>query len=100
MGYGNGMAGSKRMIRRPATRLKMYSREFATFFTNYASTSGDARVRVGSGTIIAGTISAKKGYAFCYFSSDDGSITNRKHFLRAVTSDGVSRGEHLLTFSA
>ena len=100
MGYGNGMAGSKRMIRKPAVRRKIYEREFATFFTNFVSTSGDARVRIGSGTIVPGTISAKKGYPFCYFSSDDGSITNRKHFLRAVTSDAVSRGEHLLTFSA
>tara|TARA_Y100001938_G_scaffold148602_1_gene232792 strand:- start:2689 stop:2991 length:303 start_codon:yes stop_codon:yes gene_type:complete len=100
MGYGNGMAGSKKMIRKPAVRQKMYSREFSTFFTNHASTSGDSRVRIGGADIVPGTISAKKGYPFCFFSSDDGSIVNRKHFLRNITSDSVSRGEHLLTFSA
>ena len=41
MGYGNGMAGSKKMIRKPAIRTKMYSKEFATFYTNAISTSGD-----------------------------------------------------------
>jgi hypothetical protein len=100
MGYGHGIVSANSGTKSAPIRTKKYSREFATFFTNYASTSGDARVRIGSGTIIPGTISAKKGYPFCYFSSDDGSITNRKHFLRAVTSDAVSRGEHLLTFSA
>tara|TARA_R110002020_G_scaffold185892_1_gene383745 strand:- start:154 stop:456 length:303 start_codon:yes stop_codon:yes gene_type:complete len=100
MGYGNGMAGSKRMVRKPAIRRKMYSREFATFFTNFASTSGDGKCRIGSGDIISGTFTAKKGYPFCLFSSDDGSIVNRKHFLRNITADSVSRGEHLLVFSA
>ena len=88
------------MIRKPAIRKKMYSREFATFFTNYASTSGDSRVRIGGGDIVPGTINAKKGYPFCFFSSDDGSIVNRKHFLRNITADSTSRGEQILVFSA
>ena len=100
MGYGNGMSGSKRLLRPAAVRRKVYTKEFATFFTNYASTSGDGKCRIGSGDIINGTFTARKGYPFCFFSSDDGSIVNRKHFLRNITADSVSRGEHLLVFSA
>ena len=100
MGYGLGSGGAKQLAYKSVKRVRRYKTEFSTFYTNYASTSGDARVRIGSGSIVPGTISAKKGYPFCYFSSDDGSITNRRHFLRAVTSESVSRGEHLLTFSA
>ena len=75
-------------------------KNFKTFYTNYTSTSGDSRVRIASGDIVPGTISAKKGYEYCLFSSDDGSIVNRKHHLRNITSDSTSRGEHILVFSA
>ena len=72
---------------------------FSTFYTNHASTSGDGKCRIGSGDIINGTFTARKGFEYCKFSSDDGSIVNRKHHLRNITADSVSRGEHLLTFS-
>ena len=100
MGYGFGNSGGKQQSLRPVKRRRRYSKEFATFFTNFASTSGDGKCRIGSGDIISGTFTAKKGYPFCLFSSDDGSIVNRKHFLKNITADSVSRGEHLLVFSA
>ena len=99
MGYGLGSGGGKRMGLKPPTRMKKYSKRFATFFTNYVSTSGDGKCRIGSGDIIDGTFTARKGFEYCKFSSDDGSIVNRKHHLRNITADSVSRGEHLLVFS-
>jgi len=100
MGYGHGIVSANSGTKATPIRMKKYNKAFATFFTNYASTSGDSRVRIGGGDIVPGTISAKKGYPFCFFSSDDGSIVNRKHFLRNITADVVSKGEHLLVFSA
>jgi len=100
MGYGHGIVSANSGTKATPIRMKKYNKAFVTFFTNYASTSGDGKCRIGSGDIISGTFTAKKGYPFCLFSSDDGSIVNRKHFLRNITADSVSRGEHLLVFSA
>tara|TARA_R100001463_G_scaffold107263_1_gene161834 strand:- start:3626 stop:3934 length:309 start_codon:yes stop_codon:yes gene_type:complete len=100
MGYGNGMAGSKSMIRKPAVRKKMYSKEFSTFYINFASTSGTARIQwTGSGGIVPGRFSAKKGYPFCFFTATDGSVTNKIFNLRLITADSVSKGSHLVTFN-
>ena len=100
MGYGNGMAGSKKMIRKPAIRKKIYSKEFSTFYTNFASVNGAARIQwTGSGGVVVGTIAAKKGYPFCYFTASDGSVTNKMFRLRTITADSASRGFHLVTFN-
>ena len=99
MRLGNGNSGGTAKMRE-GKKQGFNRKAFSTFYTNYASTSGDGKCRIGSGDIINGTFAAKKGYPFCLFSSDDGSIVNRKHYLRNITADSVSRGEHLLVFSA
>ena len=100
MGYGNGMAGSKLMIRKPASRMKMYSREFADFYINTDSTKGDCKVTCSSRRLNAvnGTISYRKGNPNIVFTSDDGR-TIEKFSLRNTTNNSISRGVHLLTFS-
>jgi|TARA_E500000305_G_scaffold103363_1_gene98806 hypothetical protein len=100
MGYGNGMAGSKKMIRKPAIRTKMYSKEFATFYTNAISTSGDCKATVlGSFSATDGTVTFRKGYSRVRFVSDDSSIDVYLS-LRNLTASVISRGAHLITFSA
>ena len=94
------MAGSKKMIRKPAIRKKMYSKEFSTFYTNYAATSGAARIQfTGSGGVVVGTFNAKKGYPICFFTATDNSVVNKKFSLRLITADSVSKGSHLVTFN-
>jgi len=73
---------------------------FSTFYTNHASTGGTSRIRIGASDIIVGVISARKGFEYCKFTADDGSIVNRKLNLRNITADSVSKGAHLLTFSS
>ena len=100
MGYGNGMAGSKKMIRKPAIRKKIYSKEFSTFYANFATTSGVCRIQfTGSGGVVPGAFNAKKGYPFCYFTATDNSVVNKKFKLRTITSDTISKGQHLVTFN-
>jgi len=100
MGYGNGMAGSKRMIRKPAIRRKMYSREFATFYTNARPTSGDCKATVsGSFSAKDGTVTFREGYARVRFVSDDSSIDTYLS-LRKLSSSVISRGAHLIVFDA
>ena len=100
MGYGNGMAGSKSMIRKPAVRKKIYSKEFSSFYANFTTTSGVCRIQFnGSGGVVPGTFRAKKGYPFCFFTATDGSVTNKKFTLRLITSDTISKGQHLVTFN-
>tara|TARA_R100000329_G_scaffold9280_1_gene10526 strand:- start:4169 stop:4477 length:309 start_codon:yes stop_codon:yes gene_type:complete len=100
MGYGNGMAGSKSMIRKPAVRKKMYSREFSTFYTNFAAAPSSARIQfTGSGGVVVGTFNAKRGYPFCFFTANDNSVVNKKFNLRLITADSISRGSHLVTFN-
>jgi hypothetical protein len=100
MGYGNGMSGGKQLAYRPAKRKVKFKKEFSTFETNYAATSGAARIIfTGSGGVVSGTIVYKRGYPFCIFTATDSSVTNKRFALRAITSDSVSRGAHLVTFN-
>ena len=100
MGYGNGMAGGKQLAYKPVKRKIKFRKEFSTFLTNSISTSGAARIQWnGSGGVVIGTITAKKGYPFCLFTATDGSVTNKKFRLRTITADSVSRGFHLITFN-
>ena len=100
MGYGNGMAGSKKMIRKPAVRKKMYRREFSTFYANFKSAPTSARISwTGSGGVVAGRFTAKKGYPFCFFTASDNSVVNKRFSLRTITADSLSRGSHLVTFN-
>ena len=99
MGYGNGMAGSKRMIRKPVIRRKMYSREFSSFYTNAAANSGDCKMTsVSTGLLNEdGTVTYRKGFPTVTFTSDGGSSFSFS--LRSMTSEGVSRGAWAITLS-
>jgi hypothetical protein len=100
MGYGNGMAGSKSMIRKPAVRKKIYSKEFSTFYTNFESVPNSARIQwTGSGGVVPGRFKAKKGYPICFFTAADNSVVDKKFSLRTITADSVSKGSHLVTFN-
>ncbi len=100
MGYGHGIVSANSGTKSAPVRMKKYSREFSTFYINFASVSGAARIQwTGSGGVVVGTITAKKGYPFCLFTAKDGSVTNKKFKLRTITADSVSRGFHLVTFN-
>ena len=100
MGYGNGMAAGKQLAYRPVKRRIKFRKEFSTFQTNYAATSGAARIQfTGSGGVVAGTIAYKRGYPFCIFTATDGSVTNKRFALKAITADSASKGSHLVTFN-
>ena len=100
MGYGYGTGGSKQLAYKAVKRMGKYVKEFDTFLTNSASTSGVSRIQWnGSGGVVPGTISAKRGYPYCFFTATDGSVTNKKFFLATITADSVSRGSHLVTFN-
>ena len=80
MGYGNGMSGGKQLAYRPAKRKVKFKKEFSTFETNYAATSGAARITfTGSGGVVPGTIVYKRGYPFCIFTATDSSVTNKNY---------------------
>jgi len=98
MGYGNGMAGSKKMIRKPAIRSKMYKREFSSLYTNAVSTSGDCAITSSSRRLrdAAGTLTYKKGYPEVTFTSDD-RRTIFSFSLREVSSETVTSGVHRIT---
>ena len=100
MGYGYGTGGSKQLAYKAVKRMGKYIKEFDTFLTNSASTSGAARVQwTGSGGVVAGTITAKRGYPYCFFTATDNSVRDKKFFLTTITADSVSRGSHLVTFN-
>jgi hypothetical protein len=80
--------------------MKMYAREFSTFYTNAASTSGDCKATVsGSFSAEDGTVTFRKGYARVRFVSDDSSIDTYLS-LRNLYTSVISRGAHLITFIA
>ena len=100
MGYGLGSAGGKQLSYKPVKRIRKYSREFNTFYTNFASASSSARIQfTGSGGVVVGTFDAKRGYPYCFFTANDNSVVRKRFNLRLITADSVSRGSHLVTFN-
>ena len=98
MGYGNGMAGSKKMVRKPAIRRKMYRKEFATTYSNARSNSGDCVITSRSRrmTDVPGTLTFKEGSPKVKFLSDD-RRTSFAFSLRDITRQALSRGVHAIT---
>ena len=98
MGYGNGMSGSKRMIRKPAIRKKIYSKEFSSLFTNADATRGDCQLTSSSRRLsnTNGTLTYKKGYPKVTFTSDD-RRTSFSFSLREVISERGVRGAYIIT---
>jgi len=98
MGYGNGMSGSKRMIRKPAIRKKMYSKEFSSVYSNADAKSGDCKITSSSRRLTSfdGTLTYRKGYPKVTFTSDD-RRTSFSFSLREVISERIVRGAHIIT---
>lgn len=98
MGYGNGMAGSKKMVRKPAIRRKIYRKEFAAVYSNARSNRGDCVITSRSRrmTNVPGTLTYKEGSPKVKFLSDDGR-TSFAFSLRDITRESLSRGVHAIT---
>ena len=100
MGYGLGAGGAKQLAYKSVKRVRKNKTIFATFYTNAASTSGDCKATVsGSFSAKDGTVTFRKGYARVRFVSDDSSIDTYLS-LRNLSTSVISRGAHLITFSA
>jgi len=100
MGYGHGIASANSGTKVTPMRMNKYNKAFATFFTNAASTSGDCKATVsGSFSAEDGTVTFRKGYARVRFVSDDSSIDTYLS-LRNLYTSVISRGAHLITFTA
>ena len=95
MGYGNGMSGSKRMLRPAAVRRKVYTKEFASIYSNARSNSGDCVMSSRSRrmSFVPGTLTYREGSPKVQFLSDD-RRTSFTFSLREVTREVLSRGVH------
>jgi len=101
MGYGNGTGGGKQLGLKPAKRIGRYKKQFKVFAANVLSTRGNCKVTCDSRRLRAadGTMTYRTGSSYALFTSDDGR-TVIKFKLPYMTRESVSRGAHLITFSA
>ena len=101
MGYGNGSGGGKQLGLKPAKRIGRYKKQFKVFAANVLSTRGNCKVTCAPRGLRAadGVMTYRIGSPYAVFTSDDGRTVIRFK-LPYITSQSVSRGAHLLTFSA
>ena len=96
MGNSTATNASKKTGMKVGRNLKVYR----TFYTNAASTSGNCKVSCSPLSLSTddGTYTYRKGSHLIKWVNDAGSKTYI-FSLRDMTSESVSRGVHLLTFS-
>jgi len=101
MGYGLGSGGAKQLSLKPAKRIGRYKKQFKVFAANVLSTRGNCKVTCAPRGLRAadGVMTYRIGGPYAVFTSDDGRTVVRFK-LPYMTSESVSRGAHLLTFSA
>ena len=98
MGYGHGIVSANSGTKATPIRMKRYSREFSSLYTNATSTSGDCAISSSSRRLrdAAGTLTYRKGSPKVTFLSDDGR-TSFSFSLREVTAEIVRSRVHFIT---